>query len=116
VTIDTNWAAARGRFQVLSLDGGGIRGIFSAALLAGLEKDLGRPSLDHFDLVVGTSTGGLIAAALGAGMTPEEIVDLYVAKRETIFPRATTAPLGPAAGTTEVLSDQAACAPSRGVR
>jgi uncharacterized protein len=86
VTTDTDRAAARGRFQVLSLDGGGIRGIFSAALLAGLEKDLGRPTLGHFDLVVGTSTGGLIAAALGAGMTPEEIVDLYAAKRETIFP------------------------------
>ena len=84
--IETDPAAARSRFQVLSLDGGGIRGIFSAALLAGLEKDLGRPILDHFDLVVGTSTGGLIAVGLGAGMVPEEIVDLYVAERETIFP------------------------------
>lgn len=74
------------RFQVLSLDGGGIRGIFSAAVLAGLENDLGRPVLDHFDLVVGTSTGGLIATALGAGMTPTEVVDLYVSERKTIFP------------------------------
>jgi patatin-like phospholipase/acyl hydrolase len=74
VTTETDRAAERGRFQVLSLDGGGVRGIFSAALLAGLEKDLGRPVLDNFDLVVGTSTDGLIAAALGAGMVPEEIV------------------------------------------
>lgn len=74
------------RFQVLSLDGGGIRGIFSAALLAGLEKDLSRPILDHFDLVVGTSTGGVIAAALGAGMSPSDVVDLYVSEMTTIFP------------------------------
>ena len=59
--------APRDRFQILSLDGGGIRGIFSAALLAGLERDLGGRVLSHFDLVVGTSTGGIIAAALGAG-------------------------------------------------
>jgi uncharacterized protein len=74
------------RFQVLSLDGGGIRGIFSAALLSGLEKDLGQPVLDHFDLVVGTSTGGVIAAALGAGMSPTDVVDLYVSEMSTIFP------------------------------
>jgi uncharacterized protein len=76
----------RDRFQVLSLDGGGICGIFSAALLAGLEKDLGRSVLDHFDLVVGTSTGGVIAAALGAGICPAGVVDLYVSEMRTIFP------------------------------
>jgi uncharacterized protein len=86
MTTDTARARPTRRFQVLSLDGGGIRGIFSAALLAGLEKDLGRPVLDHFDLVVGTSTGGLIALALGAGLAPGEVVDLYVSEMRTIFP------------------------------
>ena len=76
----------RGRFQVLSLDGGGVRGIFSAALLAGLEQDLGRPVISHFDLVVGTSTGGIIAAALGTGMSADDIVDLYVSNMTEIFP------------------------------
>jgi patatin-like phospholipase/acyl hydrolase len=76
------------RFQVLALDGGGILGIFSAALLAGLEKDMGRSVLDHFDLVVGTSTGGIIALALGAGLPPADIVDLYVSRKDTIFPRS----------------------------
>jgi patatin-like phospholipase/acyl hydrolase len=76
----------RGRFQVLSLDGGGILGIFTAALLAGLEEDLGRPVLSHFDLVVGTSTGGIIAAGLGAGMTAGEIAELYISEIGTIFP------------------------------
>ena len=86
MTTDAEGALSPGRFQVLSLDGGGIRGIFSAGLLAGLEKDLGRPVLDHFDLVVGTSTGGLIALALGAGMAPGDVVDLYVSEMTTIFP------------------------------
>lgn len=86
MTTDAAAAWPRSRFQVLSLDGGGIRGIFSAALLAGLEKDLGRPVLDHFDLVVGTSTGGLIALALGAGMASGDVVDLYASKMRTIFP------------------------------
>ncbi len=86
MTTDPAQIRPRDRFQVLSLDGGGVRGIFSAALLAGLEKDLGRPVLDHFDLVVGTSTGGVIAVALGAGMTPEDVMDLYVSEMTAIFP------------------------------
>ena len=86
MTTDTNRVRRRARFQVLSLDGGGIRGIFSAALLAGLEEDLGQSIIDHFDLVVGTSTGGLIAIGLGAGMTPSDMVDLYVSGKKTIFP------------------------------
>lgn len=76
-----------GRFQILSLDGGGVRGIFTAAMLAGLEKDLGGPVLRHFDLVVGTSTGGIIALGLGAGLTPKEILDFYLSEKDTIFPR-----------------------------
>jgi uncharacterized protein len=74
------------RFQVLSLDGGGILGIFTAALLVGLEEDLGRPVVEHFDLVVGTSTGGIIALGLGAGMSVRDILDLYVTEMKTIFP------------------------------
>ena len=76
----------RGRFQILALDGGGVRGIFSAALLAGLERDLGRPIVCYFDLVVGTSTGGIIAAALAADVSADAMVDIYVAKMTTIFP------------------------------
>ena len=75
----------RRRFQVLALDGGGVRGIFTAALLAGLEEDIGSPVVDHFDLVVGTSTGGIIALALGAGLAPRQILEIYVEEREAIF-------------------------------
>ncbi len=73
------------RFQILSLDGGGIRGLFSAALLAFLEEDHGLRIADHFDLIVGTSTGGIIALALGMGMRPREIVRFYVHKGPEIF-------------------------------
>ena len=73
------------RFQVLAIDGGGARGIFAAALLAGLEEDLGRSVVEMFDLVVGTSTGGIIALGLGAGLSPAEIVDFYVTQKDTIF-------------------------------
>jgi patatin-like phospholipase/acyl hydrolase len=74
------------RFQVLALDGGGARGIFTAALLAGLQDDIGAPVSDRFDLVVGTSTGGIIALGLGAGLTPREILDFYVSGKDSIFP------------------------------
>lgn len=64
-----------------------MRGIFAAAMLAGLEDDLGQSVLDHFDLVVGTSTGGVIAASLGVGKSPREIADAYTSSASTIFPR-----------------------------
>lgn len=75
------------RFQILSLDGGGIKGLFSAAILAFFEEDLGLQITDHFDLIVGTSTGGIIALALGMGMSPREIVEFYVNKGSVIFPK-----------------------------
>ncbi len=79
-------AADGRRFMVLSIDGGGVRGIFAAAVLASLERDTGTRITDHFDLVVGTSTGGIIALGLGAGMSPEEILALYIDNADSIFP------------------------------
>ncbi|MFE9425302.1 CBASS cGAMP-activated phospholipase [Kitasatospora sp. NPDC006697] len=84
-TADQGRAGAGGRFQILSLDGGGLRGIFSAAVLASLEEDLGISIADHFDLIAGTSTGGIIALALGLGLTPREIVEFYVRLGPTVF-------------------------------
>jgi predicted acylesterase/phospholipase RssA len=78
--------AASGRFQVLALDGGGVRGIFTAAVLAALEADIGRPVVEVFDLVVGTSTGGIIALGLGAGLSPRDILEFYVSNKGRIFP------------------------------
>ncbi|HEY1832777.1 MAG TPA: CBASS cGAMP-activated phospholipase [Acidimicrobiales bacterium] len=73
------------RFQILALDGGGYKGMFAAAVLACLEEDLRTSIVEHFDLVAGTSTGGIIALALGAGKTPREIVDFYVEHGPRIF-------------------------------
>lgn len=74
------------RFQILSLDGGGIRGIFAAAILAAIESDLGVRITDHFDLISGTSTGGIIALGLGLGISPKEILDFYLEEGSKIFP------------------------------
>jgi patatin-like phospholipase/acyl hydrolase len=78
-----------GRFQILALDGGGYKGMFAATVLACLEADLGIRVSDHFDLVTGTSTGGIIALGLGAGLPPAEISDFYVARGASIFRRRT---------------------------
>lgn len=75
----------RPKFRVLSLDGGGIRGVFTAAFLAELESHLDAPIGSYFDLIAGTSTGGIIALGLAAGHPASEIRDLYVSNAEKIF-------------------------------
>ena len=75
-------------FRILSIDGGGIRGIYPAAFLAGLEKRcLGGASIaPYFDLISGTSTGGIIALGLASGFTAAELRDLYIERGREIFP------------------------------
>jgi patatin-like phospholipase/acyl hydrolase len=75
------------RFQVLALDGGGAKGLFSAHVLAHLEADLGVSIRDTFDLITGTSTGGIIALALGAGLPPADIADHYLERRRRLAAR-----------------------------
>ena len=75
------------RFQILSLDGGGIKGIFTAAMLAAIEEDLEIKVTDHFDLIAGTSTGGIVALGLGLGLRPKEIVEFYLKEGPQIFSR-----------------------------
>lgn len=71
--------------RILSLDGGGIRGAFSASFLATIEQRLDHPVGKYFDLVAGTSTGGIIALALGKGMSAQEIVSLYETMGRKVF-------------------------------
>ncbi len=52
--------------KLLSIDGGGIKGLYSAAFLNSLEKIYGKQTVDSFDLIAGTSTGGIIALAIAA--------------------------------------------------
>jgi len=61
---------------LLSIDGGGMRGIIPLAMLIYLEEQTGKPAYDLFDMVAGTSTGAIIAAGLGLGMTAKEIMQV----------------------------------------
>lgn len=81
-------------FRVLCLDGGGMRGIYQAAYLRTFAQRLaagagGLPAPDIgrcFDLVVGTSTGGIIACALAAGEPLDRVQSLYSEHGPRIFP------------------------------
>src|SRR5713226_1682671 len=73
--------------RILTIDGGGIKGVFPAAFLATLEDELGGPIADYFDLIAGTSTGGIIAIGLGLGMTAKELLYLYRESGGRIFRR-----------------------------
>ncbi len=78
-----------GRRYLLSIDGGGIRGILPACLLAKLEETTGKPARDTFQFVAGTSTGALLAASIAAGVPAKKIVELYLRRGPEIFrPRA----------------------------
>lgn len=71
--------------RILTIDGGGIRGTFPAAFLANLEKDLPHPIGRYFDLISGTSTGGIIAIGLALGMRAADILKLYEDRGPAIF-------------------------------
>lgn len=73
-------------FRILSLDGGGIKGSFTASVLTALEEDTGLSVADHFDLITGTSTGGIIAIGLGLGLPARKICDFYEEQGSNIFP------------------------------
>ena len=75
-------------FRILSIDGGGIKGIFSAAVLSHLERNhLPTGQLgDHFDLIAGTSTGGILALGLGTGLTATELLHMYLDEGHRVFP------------------------------
>lgn len=81
--------------RILAIDGGGIRGLIPAVVLAEIERRTGRRAADLFDLMAGTSTGGILACALacpGADGRPrysaEDLIDLYVAEGPKIFDRS----------------------------
>jgi len=83
----TGGSNAPPQFRILSLDGGGIRGAFTAACLAEIEKRLPRPVVDYFDLIAGTSTGGIIAVGLALGVPAERIEQFYHEYGGQIFRR-----------------------------
>ena len=72
-------------FKILCIDGGGIKGLFSAQVLAEFEEAFKTKTSDHFDLVCGTSTGGIIALGVAAGIPMSQVVDFYKNKGPEIF-------------------------------
>lgn len=72
-------------FQVLSLSGGGFLGLYTACVLASLEEHSGRPIASHFDLIAGTSIGGIIALGIAAGKPATEIRDAFIKNGSHIF-------------------------------
>lgn len=75
---------------ILSLDGGGIRGLISARILHEIEKRTGKHIHQLFDLIVGTSTGGILATALARNRpcTADQLVELYSTRGREIFSRS----------------------------
>ncbi|HYY22366.1 MAG TPA: patatin-like phospholipase family protein [Thermoleophilaceae bacterium] len=84
------------RVRVLAIDGGGIRGIIPALVLADVERRTGRSTAELFDLVAGTSTGAILACALTlpeadgrtARWRAEQLVDIYECEGRHIFSRS----------------------------
>jgi patatin-like phospholipase/acyl hydrolase len=75
------------RCQILCLSGGGFRGLFAAEALAGLEEAAGVGLAQCFDLIAGTSIGGILALALAAGVPARRIADTFREQGATVFSR-----------------------------
>lgn len=73
--------------RILTIDGGGVRGIIPAVLLAELERQTGRLTRDAFDFVAGTSTGAVLAAGIAADIPAERLVTLYAERSPQLFRR-----------------------------
>ncbi len=71
--------------KILAIDGGGIKGIFPASVLAQVEASVGRNVGDFFDLIVGTSTGGIIALGLGMSFTAQQMLTFYHTLGPSVF-------------------------------
>lgn len=79
------------KFTILSIDGGGIRGLIPAKVLAELERELkkqdpDKPLYEYFDLICGTSTGAILAIAISLGIPARNLVQFYKEHAQVIFP------------------------------
>jgi hypothetical protein len=74
--------------RILSMDGGGIRGIIPARLLQRIEESTGKAASALFHLMAGTSTGGILGCGLAKGKPAREIADLYAKRGGDIFNRS----------------------------
>jgi hypothetical protein len=76
-------------FKILSLDGGGIRGVLSATILKQVETTIqektGQKLHEYFDLISGTSTGSILAAAIACQMNVQQMIEFYLQEGKNIF-------------------------------
>jgi len=86
---------AKKKIRILSIDGGGLRGLVPLLILKRIEEMTGKKAHELFDMIAGTSTGGIIAAGLAASrdgknpaMDADRLIELYTSKAEQIFPRS----------------------------
>ncbi|RQH00139.1 CBASS cGAMP-activated phospholipase [Paraburkholderia dinghuensis] len=77
--------ASNSRFQILALSGGGYRGLFTARILAEIEQQIGARIGTRFDLVTGTSIGGILALAVALEIPAQKMVELFEKHGEAIF-------------------------------
>ena len=96
--------------RVLAIDGGGIRGLIPAVVLTELERRAGRRAFELFDLIAGTSTGGILACALCAPdpLPASELVKLYEEEGPEIFDRSLFQRIRSAEGLLDEKYDDAA--------
>lgn len=72
-------------FKILAIDGGGIKGLYTATVLAKIEEKFDCRIADYFDMLCGTSTGGLLALALSLRIPASTLVDFYKKEGPEIF-------------------------------
>lgn len=82
------------KFQILALSGGGVRGLFTISILATLEQYLAEQTAHadynvarHFDLIAGTSIGGILALGLASGINARRLAEILDENRKKIFPK-----------------------------
>ena len=84
--LAARYATPRPR-KMLALDGGGIRGVLTLAMLKEIERQVGKPLGEYFDYIAGTSTGAIIATGLAKGMTVDELIAFYRTAGTEMFQR-----------------------------
>ncbi|MBX7135748.1 MAG: patatin-like phospholipase family protein [Fimbriimonadaceae bacterium] len=73
--------------RILCLDGGGMKGVYACSYLTTLEDHFKVNLCEHFDLIAGTSTGGIIALGLGARLSASDVLKFYREHGSAIFPK-----------------------------
>ena len=78
----------RKTFKILSIDGGGIRGVYPAHILKCIQERFAVSLYEEFDLIAGTSTGSILAAAVAAKIDISKVLSLYETHGKEIFKKS----------------------------